>query len=259
MKRTPIDGIPFALPSEVRELITGARVWDSSSSPEARVYYIERGDGFYLKCSGAGELLREAELTRYFHEKGLGPEVVLYRGGERDILVTGRLRGEDCTHSTYLSDPKRLCDTVAERLRALHECDFSGCPVQDRMADYFATVDENYKKGLFDPSYFIGGKISAADAYSLIGDAKGALTSRRLLHGDYCLPNIIFDEWRFSGFIDLGSGGVGDRHIDLYWGAWTLGFNLHTDRWRDRFFDAYGRELVDIELIEAIGAAECFG
>jgi len=47
------------------------------------------------------------------------------------------------------------------------------------------------------------------------------LESNTFLHGDYCLPNIILDDWRFSEYIDLDNGGVGDRHIDLFWGAWT--------------------------------------
>ena len=80
-----------------------------------------------------------------------------------------------------------------------------------------------------------------------------------LLHGDYCLPNVILDDFRFSGFIDLGCGGVGDRHVDLFWGAWTLKFNLKTDSYKNIFYDAYGRELIDEEMIRAIGAAEVFG
>ena len=73
------------------------------------------------------------------------------------------------------------------------------------------------------------------------------------------MPNIIFDDWHFSGFIDLGNSGVSDRHIDLFWGAWSLGFNLGTDKWRSRFLDAYGRDKIDEELLEAIGAFEAFG
>lgn len=259
MKRTLTAAIPYELPPEARELVSGARIWDSSCSPEARVYYIERKEGFYLKISAPGSLKKEAELTRYFYKKGLGPEVAVYDSGERDILITKRLPGEDCTYADYLSEPKRLCDTIAQRLRELHECDFSGCPVMNRMSDYFDTVCENYKRGQFDPSYFLGAGISKESAYSIALDARSELCSRHLLHGDYCLPNIMLDNWSFSGFIDLGGGGVGDRHIDLFWGSWTLGFNLGTDRWRERFFDAYGRDAVDSELILAVSAAECFG
>lgn len=60
-------------------------------------------------------------------------------------------------------------------------------------------------------------------------------------------PNVILDDWRFSGFVDLDCAGVGDRHVDVYWALWTLWFNLHTDAYGDRLLDAYGRDLIDME------------
>ena len=66
----------------------------------------------------------------------------------------------------------------------------------------------------------------------------------------------MIDDWRFSGFIDLGAAGIGERHIDLFWGRWTLQFNLHTDRFGDRFLDAYGRDKVDEEKLRVVAAAE---
>ena len=59
--------------------------------------------------------------------------------------------------------------------------------------------------------------------------------------------------------IDVGCGGVGDRHIDLFWGVWTLAYNLKTDRYGERFLDAYGRDGVDVSLLHVIAAAEAFG
>jgi kanamycin kinase len=67
------------------------------------------------------------------------------------------------------------------------------------------------------------------------------------------------DDFSLSGFIDLGNGGVGDRHIDIFWGRWTLLFNLGTDEYRDRFFDAYGRDKINFETLKTIAAAEVFG
>ncbi|KZK04807.1 putative aminoglycoside 3'-phosphotransferase (Kanamycin kinase) [Lactococcus cremoris] len=52
---------------------------------------------------------------------------------------------------------------------------------------------------------------------------------------------------------------VGDRHIDLFWGTWTLNFNIGTDQYRDRFFDAYGRDKIDIDRLKLIGCCEVFG
>jgi aminoglycoside phosphotransferase len=69
----------------------------------------------------------------------------------------------------------------------------------------------------------------------------------------------MFDCDRFSGFIDVGNGGIGDRHIDLFWGAWTLQFNLKTDKYKDIFFDAYGRKNIDFDRFSLIAACEVFG
>ena len=84
------------------------------------------------------------------------------------------------------------------------------------------------------------------------------LTCDTLLHGDYCLPNIMLDGWKFTGFIDLDHAGLGDRHMDLFWGIWSLEFNLKTDRYRERFLDAYGRDRVNEETLRLIAALEVF-
>ena len=55
------------------------------------------------------------------------------------------------------------------------------------------------------------------------------------------------------------TGGVGDKHVDLFWGIWSLQFNLHTNRYRERFLDVYGREGIEEELLRIIGAIEVFG
>ena len=94
------------------------------------------------------------------------------------------------------------------------------------------------------------------------------LKNEVLLHGDYCLPNIMLDGWKFSGFIDLDSAGVGDRHIDLFWGEWSMGFNLMMHgkmsetlarKYGERFLDAYGRDKIEKEKLRAVAAAEVFG
>ena len=261
MKRTPLNEIPYDLPPEIEALTRGAQIYDSSCSPEARVYLIDRDGGYYLKMAPVGALKREAEMTAYFHALRLGAEVLCYQSGERDLLLTARVRGEDCTYGQYMDDPKRLCDTIAERLRLLHEASPVGCPVSNHTARYIATVEENYRRGNYDKTQFPDafGYKSAEEAIRVFDEGKHLFRCDTLLHGDYCLPNIMLDDWAFSGFIDLGNGGVGDRHVDLFWGAWTLWFNLKTNRYRDRFFDAYGRELVSEEIIRIVAAAEVFG
>ena len=261
MKRTPLSHFPTELPDEWAVRFLGAPIFDSSCSREARVFFVDKEGGIYLKLSPRGTLEKEAKMAQYFHGKGLAPEVLDYRTGDTDVLLTRAAVGEDLTHTAYLSDPRRLCDTLATLLRELHETDFTGCPEMRRMDAYLSLAEENYRKEMFDADLFpegIGFR-SREEAYAVLTAGANALQNDTLIHGDYCLPNVMLNNWRFSAFIDLGNGGVGDRHVDLFWGAWTLFYNLKTDKYRERFFDAYGRERVDADILRTVAAAETFG
>ena len=258
MKRTLIVPDLSLFPESLHSFFAGANVYDSSSSPEARVYFIDKDGGYYLKSAKKGALSREADMAKYFHEKGYSPEVLAYVSEERDFMLTARVQGEDMTFRKYLDEPKRLCELSASLLRELHETDFSLCPVKNHTARYLETARKNRENGIFDLTF--APEFGTEDeAYSYLTANAHRLKNEVLLHGDYCLPNVMLDDWRFSGFIDIGNGGVGDRHVDLYWGAWTLRFNLGTDAYRARFFDAYGRDKVEEEKLRIIAAAEVFG
>ena len=261
MKRTPVTVNPDYFPSVFSPLLTGASVYDSSCSPEARVYYIDTDGGYYLKSAPKGTLTAEAMLNRYFHSKGLSAEVLAYEQTEQDWLLTRKIPGEDCIHEQYLADPKRLCDTTASLLRQLHDTDPSGCPVPHRTENYLETVARNHRMECYDTSLFPDnwGYKTPEEAWDVVQTVGPYLKEDTLLHGDYCLPNILLDNWQFAGFIDLGCGGIGDRHIDLFWGVWTLQFNLKTDAYANRFLDAYGRDRIDPEILNSMGAFEVFG
>ena len=258
MKRTPVTPDISPFPKELHSFFSGSAVYDSSSSPEAKVFFLEKNGGYYLKTAKKGTLEREAQLTAYFHEKGLAPDMLAYISLEHDFMLTSRVPGEDMTFRQYLDEPKKLCDKSAELLRSLHETDFSACPVKDHTAHYLSTAQANFEKGAYDLSFAPWFK-TAKEAYAYLFANAYLLKNEVLLHGDYCLPNVMLDNWHFTGFIDVGNGGVGDRHVDLYWGAWTLCFNLGTDAYRARFLDAYGRDRAEEEKLRIIAAAEVFG
>ncbi len=261
MTLTPITIDINEYPAELRPLLTGAKLYDSSSSPEARVVFIDKDGGYFLKSAAKGRLECEAAMTKFFHGKGLSAEVLAYISNERDWMLTAKVHGDDCTAAKYLEQPERLCDLFAERLAMLHAEDFSDCPVQNHTERYLAGAERRKSSGDYDKSHFPDsfGYKSAEEAWSVVESRGHLLKTDTLLHGDYCLPNIMLDDWRFSGFIDLDSAGVGDRHVDIFWGIWTLGFNLKTDKYRERFIDAYGRDNVDEEILRIVAATEVFG
>ncbi len=262
MKRTPIQPNMADFPAAFRPLMTGAGVYDSSCSRAARVYFVDRDGGYYLKSAAAGSLGREADMTRYFHGLGLAAEVLGYETVEdADWLCTRRVEGEDATHADHLADPARLSSLLGETLRALHERPIRDCPGAGYLDKYLALAEENYLTGHYDASHFPDsfGYRSAEEAWAVVEAGRHCLSADTLIHGDFCLPNVLLRDLAFSGFIDLGNSGVGDRHIDLFWGAWSLSFNLGTEAWRERFFDAYGRDRVDEDILKIIAAIEVFG
>ena len=261
MKRSLIQMNRIDCPEALAAFLADAVVFDSSCSPEARVFFIDKDEGYFLKTAKAGTLQTEAQMTEYMHSLRLSAEVLYYGAfKDRDWLLTRRIAGEDCTDRQYLADPKRLCDTTARLLRVLHETDAENCPV-DRIRSYAETVKSGFAGRHYEPDLFQGlwEFPSFEDAKRAAEEGLPLLRKDTLLHGDYCLPNIILNNWKFSGYIDLGNGGIGDRHIDILWGIWTLNFNLGTTEYTDRFMDAYGRDRIDPEMLRTVAAMEMIG
>ena len=261
MELKPIKIDVSTYPSEFQTLLSDASLFDSSCSPEARVVFIDKDGGYFLKSAPKSKLERQAEMMRYFHNKGLSANVLSYVSDKEDWLLTEKIHGNDCIAAKYLEQPKQLCDILAERLVMLHEMDFVDCPNQHHTELLLSTAEHNmrtdaYNKDEFPYSF---GYVSAEEAWAVVEAKSHLLKNDTLLHGDYCLPNIILNDWNFAGFIDLDNAGVGDKHVDVFWAIWSLFFNLHTHDYRQRFIDAYGRNKIDEEMLRLVAAVEVFG
>lgn len=261
MKKTPITIENEVFPPALQPFLQPP-FFDSSCSSNARVIYGAGGGGFYIKSAPAGALGREAEMTRLFWRLGLGAEVcfILSEAG-KDYLVTRPLLGEDGTHPTLLADPKGLCQGVAEALWRLHHAPL---PAEEALP-ITALWREEEALGSFTPAHFPKSLCPFSTREEALGQlrrGRDALSRSTLVHGDACLPNLLFSQGAgglaFSGFIDLGASGLGDRHMDLFWALWSLWYNLGTDAYHDYFLDAYGREEVDPEKLFTVAAMECF-
>lgn len=206
-------------PSKLHYIFENTSVYDSSSHPSMTVLYSD--NGYYVKIAEKGSLAREAEMAKLFARNGMGVDVVSVISDTKDYMVTRPAKGEDCTH--YLYNPEKLCEVLAEAMKFLHGRPIKNAPVSSCMETY---TDLNFIK------------------------------QDTLIHGDFCLPNIILDNWKFSTFIDLGLAGAGDRHIDIYWVLWSLNHNLKTDRYTDYFLSLYGKENYDKDVLKKVAEIE---
>ena len=222
MKKTETKIDISLFPEEIRHVFDGARIYDSSCSADMRVLYCDTG--YYVKIAERERLGKEAEMARLFAERKLGPKLVSYICRDKDYMVSESAAGEDALH--YLDKPEALCEALCGAMKHLHEQPILGVP-----------------------------RSASMDAYD--GNERcGILRCDSLIHGDFCLPNVIFDKGKFSTFIDLGGAGVGDRHIDIFWILWSLNYNLGTNKYADYVLDLYGMDKIDKNVLKFVAEVE---
>lgn len=244
-------------PKELHPYLMNTDIYDTSCHSNAQTLYLQ--PDHYLKIDDSGELAREAILTRLFHERGLGVNVVEYLSTDHDYLLTQAALGQDLTH--WLDDPKHLCEIMAYTLRQLHEIPLEGMPLSLRHERYLESANGPSDGGYYDPSVAMKRfpVFSQEETWQIMQENKHLLQADTLIHGDYCLPNLVLDDSGKTTLIDLALAGVGDRHIDLYWAIWSLEYNLGTVAYTDYFLDCYGRESFDYDMLQVIAAFEVFG
>lgn len=72
-----------------------------------------------------------------------------------------------------------------------------------------------------------------------------------LIHGDYCLPNVLVHDGALSAVVDVGLAGLGNPETDLAAGVWTLHYNFGAGFARP-FLEAYGWPPMSDEAIERL-------
>ena len=246
------------LPEELERFVGTGDLIDRSGHSPAKVY--ETPKGYFVKCDEPGELAREYRMTKLFHGWGAGAEPVRYLTLDRDYLVTRRVPGRDLTKD--LSDPVLVCHVLVDALRTLHARPADGSiPVSGRYARYLASAAGPFDGGWYDPSVYMDEYrlSSRQEAWEIMQSGKHLLRCDTLIHGDACLPNVMEENGAFRAFLDVSMGGIGDKHIDLYWALGSLRYNLDTDAYTDVFLDRYGRENVREDMFRTVAAFEAFG
>lgn len=242
------------LPEELLSIIEGSPIFESSGESGARTLFVDRGDGLYLKIAPRGDLRDAALMQGYYSKIGMGCELVAYQSLDRDYMLVAAAKGHDGVHAAHTAEPERLSTLFGQTLKKLHSIDFRTCPARDQMPLLLAQAASlPFRQDhltLLAP--FIGPARAERAAAEILENA-ALLQTDALIHGDYCLPNIMIDHWRFSALIDLAQSGPGDRHYDLAWGLWTILYNLKQENFGWLFLDAYGRDQIDSQRLRVCG------
>ena len=129
-----------------------------------------------------------------------------------------------------MSNPVLLLDCMAEALHTLWSIPADDCPFERTVGDYLSDAETAIRAGRFDPSDCepeTFGPDGFKNPGALLDWLKKHLPQqdRVVTHGDFCLPNLFTDGKRFTGVIDVGKAGAGDRWMDLALGWRSLKHN----------------------------------
>jgi aminoglycoside 3'-phosphotransferase-2 len=188
------------------------------------------------------ELPGEVQRLRWLAEQDLPVARVLDSTEEHDRywLLMSAVPGRDLASSERLT-PQQIVTLAANALRTLHALDITQCPFDHRLDPKIALAREHLLAGLIDEEDFDDSRLghSAEAVFQQMLAARPASEDLVVTHGDACLPNLLADHGRFSGFVDCGRLGVADRFQDLALAAHSITDNLG-EQWVPAFFEAYG-------------------
>ena len=173
----------------------------------------------------------DTKILRWLEGKVPAPRVAAHAVQDGlDWLLMTRVRGWELCRPEVMKRPALLLDCMAKALHTLWAIPAEECPFERTVADNLAHAEATILAGQFDasdcePETF--GPGGFADPKALLDWLKENLPpqDRVVTHGDFCLPNLFTDGNRFSGFIDVGNVGAGDRWADLALGWRSLKHN----------------------------------
>jgi aminoglycoside 3'-phosphotransferase-2 len=167
------------------------------------------GDGepsLFLKCEPAGpfaELPDEAIRLRWLAGAGIAcPKVVAQdvHDGQNWLLMTA-VAGRDLSVASIT--PQQCIEIMATALRLLHAVDIRTCPFDHSLSNRLVLAKVRMEADEVDEDDFDDARLgqSAENLFRLLERQKPDGADLVVTHGDACLPNLLADDGRFSGFI----------------------------------------------------------
>lgn len=214
----------------------------------ADVYKLRSSAGvMYLKVQkqskpGMESLEEEKARLGWLQGRLAVPSVLAYESdGNREYLLMSEIQGTNASDSSFQDRLPELMGLLAAGLKSIHAVPAGGCPFVRLLDAKLREATYRVAHGLVDEAEFDACR-QGRKAAELMGELmreRPADEDLVFTHGDYCLPNIIIQEGKVSGFIDWGRGGVADRYQDLALAARSIEYNFGR-AWVAPFLAAYG-------------------
>lgn len=182
---------------------------------DSNVYKITSDDIYYLKVAKKGLIKKEYDALTWLNDKLSVPEVILFQEENGyEYLITRGLKG-DMVFNYNVDVAIKILKTAFD---SLYSVDISSCPFNVSLSYRLETATKNVLDGLIKDKDL---KKETLDRFGSVENLLKYLKENKIkeelcfTHGDPSLPNIFAYDSKFSGFIDMGECGIGDKWFDL--------------------------------------------
>lgn len=207
------------------------------------------------------EANHEARAMQWLEGRLSVPKVISHEcSGNKSFLLMSRVKGKMACDEAYMNDPQKLTALLARALRELWRIDISDCPLDWSLDRKLEAASFYVKNNLVDvenvePETFGPDGFESPEALLQWLIAHRPPEELVLSHGDFCLPNIYFDDGGYEdgekfSFIDLGRTGIADRWQDIALCYRSLKHN-YDGKYTGRVYPGYDPNL----LFEKLGLA----
>lgn len=203
-------------------------------------------------CSEESE--NEYRMLSWLNRKLPVPEVFTYQiQNGKSYLLMSRCNGKMACNKKYMENPRMQVKLLTTGLKNLANIDISECPSNWSLKNKLARAKYNVENNLVDmdnvePDTF--GKNGFANPQALLQWLYDNQPSEELVlsHGDYCLPNIFFEDNAITGYIDLGKTGIADKWCDI-----ALCYRSLSHNYSGRYHTETYSKLDDLLLFKELG------
>jgi aminoglycoside phosphotransferase len=216
---------------------------------ETKVFHLtaKNKPSLYLKIDPHGSkfsLLQEKERLDWLKNRLPVPEALLFTEDDTNsYLLLSEVRGVPAIDDSLKTGSPRVVEQLVEGLKMIHALPVENCPFRAPLADKIEAARERMLKNQVAEDDFDDERLgrSAVEVFrEMIASVPPNLDSV-FTHGDYCVPNVILDGNRLSGFVDWAEAGIADPFQDLALLVRSVGDNFGKE-YQKRVCELYGIE-----------------
>lgn len=227
---------------------SGATIYRLYGKPDAPELFLKHGKG-----SVANDVTDEMVRLNWLTEFMPLPTIKHFiRTPDDAWLLTTAIPGKTAFQvlEEYPDSGENIVDALAVFLRRLHSIPVCNCPFNSDRVFRLAQAQSRMNNGLVDASDFDdernGWPVEQVwkEMHKLLPFSPDSVVT----HGDFSLDNLIFDEGKLIGCIDVGRVGIADRYQDLAI-LWNC-LGEFSPSLQKRLFQKYGIDNPDMNKLQ---------